>query len=275
METSGYCSRNACSWGASQEPPKPTVVVTRRRPAGFSLLSVSSASVMASLANTSRTVRLRLSPCSVRIRPRAWRWNSGTGERLLECRDLARDGGLAEVQRVAGMGEAAGLGDGVEDAQLVPVHGAGPHHVRASVPRLVWPKARASPWTHRGTLSPGPLPGGSASWTSAGGSAPRPAFVEVSQGDSHECRSRGRCPLAGPGQSPGLPSCGPLTTPPARARWPRRCPRRLRATAPPPAPPCSRSRRRSRPGGRPGPARRPPRYTPATEVAVLPGRVST
>ena len=25
-----------------------------------------------------RTVRFRLSPCSVRIRPRAWRWNSGT-----------------------------------------------------------------------------------------------------------------------------------------------------------------------------------------------------
>ncbi len=39
--------------------PKPTVVVTFSRPAGFSLLSVSSASVIASLANTSRTVRFK------------------------------------------------------------------------------------------------------------------------------------------------------------------------------------------------------------------------
>ena len=59
--------------GASQEAPKPCVVVTFKRPAGFSLLSVSKASVIASLANTSRTVRLRLSPCSVRMRPRACR----------------------------------------------------------------------------------------------------------------------------------------------------------------------------------------------------------
>jgi len=54
------------------------VVVTFNRPAGRSLLSVSSASVIASLANTSRTVRFSASPCSVRISPRAWRWNSGT-----------------------------------------------------------------------------------------------------------------------------------------------------------------------------------------------------
>jgi len=41
---------------------------------------------------------------------------------LLERRNLPRDGGLAEVQRLAGMREAACLGHGVEDAQLVPVH---------------------------------------------------------------------------------------------------------------------------------------------------------
>ena len=64
--------------GANQEEPKPIVVVTLMRPAGFSLLSVSNASVIASLANTSRTVPLSFSPCSVRMRPRAWRWNSGT-----------------------------------------------------------------------------------------------------------------------------------------------------------------------------------------------------
>src|SRR5207237_7545215 len=33
---------------------------------------------IASLAKTSRAVRNRSSPCSVRIRPRAWRWNKGT-----------------------------------------------------------------------------------------------------------------------------------------------------------------------------------------------------
>ena len=90
--TSGYISRNSCSRGASQIEPKPIVVVTFSRPAGFSLLSVSSASVIASLANTSRTVRFSASPCSVRIRPRAWRWNSGTCSASSSaeiCRDTA------------------------------------------------------------------------------------------------------------------------------------------------------------------------------------------
>jgi len=43
-------------------------------------------------------------------------------QRLFQRRDLAGDRGLAEVQRLAGMGEAASLGDGVEHAQLIPVH---------------------------------------------------------------------------------------------------------------------------------------------------------
>ena len=48
-------------------------------------------------------------------------------QRLLERRDLPRHRRLAEVQRVAGMREAAGLGHRVEDAQLVPVyHSASP-----------------------------------------------------------------------------------------------------------------------------------------------------
>ena len=45
------------STGASQDEPKAGVAVTLSWPSGRSLLSVSSASVIASLANTSRTVR--------------------------------------------------------------------------------------------------------------------------------------------------------------------------------------------------------------------------
>ena len=41
----------------------------------------------------------------------------------LQRGDLAADGGLAHPQRLAGVREAAGLGRGVEDAELVPVHG--------------------------------------------------------------------------------------------------------------------------------------------------------
>src|ERR1700722_13351392 len=37
-----------------------------------------SPSAIASLAKTSRAVEKSSSPCSVRMRPRAWRWNSGT-----------------------------------------------------------------------------------------------------------------------------------------------------------------------------------------------------
>src|SRR3954470_25013473 len=64
--------------GASQVEPKPTEVVTLSGPFGRSLFSFSIASVMASLAKISLAVRNRSSPCSVRMRPRAWRWNSGT-----------------------------------------------------------------------------------------------------------------------------------------------------------------------------------------------------
>ena len=43
-------------------------------------------------------------------------------EALLERADLAADRRLAQVQRVAGVGEAAGVGHRMEDSQLVPVH---------------------------------------------------------------------------------------------------------------------------------------------------------
>ena len=52
-------------------------------------------------------------------------------EAFLERADLAADGGLAEVQRFAGMGEAARLGDGVKDPQLVPIHPVSPDDRRA------------------------------------------------------------------------------------------------------------------------------------------------
>ncbi|SCM79246.1 hypothetical protein KL86PLE_90306 [uncultured Pleomorphomonas sp.] len=43
-------------------------------------------------------------------------------EILLEGADLAADGGLAHVQAVAGVGEAPGVGGGVEYPELVPIH---------------------------------------------------------------------------------------------------------------------------------------------------------
>ena len=45
-------------------------------------------------------------------------------QRLFQRGNLPADGGLAQVQRVAGVGEAAGFRDGVEDTQLVPIHGS-------------------------------------------------------------------------------------------------------------------------------------------------------
>src|SRR3954468_21386579 len=56
----------------------PAVVVTLSSPFGRSLLSVSLARADSSFMNTSCAVRKRRSPCSVRISPRAWRWNSET-----------------------------------------------------------------------------------------------------------------------------------------------------------------------------------------------------
>ena len=42
---------------------------------------------------------------------------------FLERADLPADGRLAEFQLLAGVGEAARLGNGVEDAEFVPIHG--------------------------------------------------------------------------------------------------------------------------------------------------------
>src|SRR5712675_1900636 len=64
--------------GVSQIEPNATVVVILRGPFGRSFDSEIRLSDIASFAKTSRAVRNRSSPCSVRIRPRAWRWNKGT-----------------------------------------------------------------------------------------------------------------------------------------------------------------------------------------------------
>ena len=73
----------------------------------------------------------RISPCSVSTRPRAWRWNSGVPQILLERADLAADRRLAQAQPLGGAGEAAGLGHGMEDPHPVPVH----HRASFFVPR--------------------------------------------------------------------------------------------------------------------------------------------
>src|SRR5215831_14489230 len=44
-------------------------------------------------------------------------------ELLLQRRYLSTDSRLAHAQRLTGVGEAAGLGGGMEDAELVPIHG--------------------------------------------------------------------------------------------------------------------------------------------------------
>ena len=43
-------------------------------------------------------------------------------ELLLQCRDLARHRRLRQAKLLAGMGEAAGFGGGVENLELVPIH---------------------------------------------------------------------------------------------------------------------------------------------------------
>jgi hypothetical protein len=43
-------------------------------------------------------------------------------EAFLQGADLAADCGLAEVEHLASVGKAAGLGDGEENSKLVPVH---------------------------------------------------------------------------------------------------------------------------------------------------------
>src|SRR5918998_5924272 len=63
---------------ASQIPPMPTVAVTRRSPAGRSLVSVRRWRVSSRRRRMSWAALNSTSPCSVRMRPRAWRWKSGT-----------------------------------------------------------------------------------------------------------------------------------------------------------------------------------------------------
>src|SRR6185437_8302515 len=59
---------------------------------------------------------------------------------FLERADLPADGGLAEVQRFAGMGEAARFRHSVENSELVPIHRC--RNARASIPpqRAIGPR---------------------------------------------------------------------------------------------------------------------------------------
>src|SRR6266545_4510854 len=83
---------NSLSRGVSQCRPMPGEVETLSSPLGRSLLSVSLARAASSFMNTSCAVRCSSSPCSVRMSPRAWRWNSETPSscsRADTCRDTA------------------------------------------------------------------------------------------------------------------------------------------------------------------------------------------
>src|SRR6266702_9007825 len=83
---------NSLSRGVSQCRPMPGEVDTLSSPLGRSLLSVSLARAASSFMNTSCAVRCSSSPCSVRMSPRAWRWNSETpssDSSADTCRDTA------------------------------------------------------------------------------------------------------------------------------------------------------------------------------------------
>src|SRR4051794_36517222 len=70
----------------------PGVVVTRSSPFGRPRLSVSLARAASSFMNTSCAVARNISPCSVRMSPRAWRWKSDTpipDSSAEPCRDTA------------------------------------------------------------------------------------------------------------------------------------------------------------------------------------------
>src|SRR4029077_16558179 len=82
-------------------------------------------------------------------------------EALLESADLPADRRLAEIQRLAGRGEAAGLGNRVEHPQFIPVH---PRPLTAPVPKRQRPerpertRSDSVPLTHRPSSAPPPPP---------------------------------------------------------------------------------------------------------------------
>src|SRR6516165_6880826 len=83
---------NSPSRGVSQCTPMPGVVCTRSSPFGRSRLSVSFARAASSFMKTSCAVWWSSSPCSVRMSPRACRWNSDTPSSCSSaetCRDTA------------------------------------------------------------------------------------------------------------------------------------------------------------------------------------------
>ena len=108
--------------GVSQVEPNATVVVILSGPFGRSFDSESIASVIASLAKTSRAVRIQQLALLGQDQAARMAMEQRHAEAFLERADLAADRGLAEIERLAGMGEAARLGDGVKHPQLVPVH---------------------------------------------------------------------------------------------------------------------------------------------------------
>src|SRR5262249_29026081 len=79
-------------------------------------------------------------------------------EALLQRADLAAHRRLAQVQRLARMGEAAGLGDRVEDAQLVPVHG----HSAACA--AAWPASTAARKRSASNAAMQPVPAAVTAW---------------------------------------------------------------------------------------------------------------
>ena len=103
--------------------PRPIGVVMRRSPDGLVVVSVSSVSAVESLFMISLAVPNSISPCSVSTRPRAWRWNSETFSSFSSADTCRLTADWLMRSDFTRMGEAAGLGGGMKDAELVPVHG--------------------------------------------------------------------------------------------------------------------------------------------------------
>ena len=105
-----------------QTVPSPIGAVTLRSPDGLVVVSVSSVSAVESLLMISLAVPIQHLALLGQHEPARVAVEERDLQLLLQGRDLPAHRRLAHAQRLTGMGEAAGLGGGMEDAELVPVH---------------------------------------------------------------------------------------------------------------------------------------------------------
>ena len=121
--TSGWRSRNSKSSGAMWRWPK-TRGRHRELVCGRAPRPVTAASAASRLASTWRVSARNCSPTSVRRRLRVVRTTRGRAQALLQRRQCAGGGRGRDLAAARGLGQAAALGHGHKDAQVVEVvHG--------------------------------------------------------------------------------------------------------------------------------------------------------